>query len=156
MSNTTAPIFPQKAVLAVAALMVISVLMIGFTRLAGYEPDSSLPTTTSDAKRFIKAEDASEGRVIVSDAKTGEEITTFHHGEGSFFRAALRALVNNRKHLGRPVDGDFRLESYNGRQLFLIDDTTGIVLPLNAFGPANTAVFAAFMSNQKNKKGEGL
>jgi putative photosynthetic complex assembly protein len=154
MADLTAPIFPQKPVLAVAALMVVSVLMIGSMRLLDYRPDTSLPTTSATTSRFISAEDASEGRVIVRDSKTGDEITTFHRGEGSFFRAALRALVNNRKHRGLAVAGDFRLENHNGQQLFLIDDTTGKVLSLNAFGPANTAVFAAFMSNAK--KGEGL
>jgi putative photosynthetic complex assembly protein len=149
MADLAAPIFPQKPVIAVAGLMMVTVLLVGSMRLAGYHPDPTLPTTTSDAARFIKAEDASEGRVIVRDAKTGEELTTFHRGEGSFFRAALRALVNTRKHMGLPVGGDFRLESHNGSQLFLIDDTSGKVLPLNAFGPANTAVFAAFMSNPK-------
>jgi putative photosynthetic complex assembly protein len=149
MPDLIAPIFPQKSVMAVAAMMFVTLLLIGSMRLAGYHPDATLPITISDAARFIKAQDASEGRVIVSDAKTGEEITTFHRGEGSFFRAALRALVNNRKHMGLPVDGDFRLESYDGYKLFLIDDTSGKVLPLNAFGPANTAVFAAFMSNHK-------
>jgi putative photosynthetic complex assembly protein len=149
MTDLTAPIFPQKPVMAVAGLMMVTVLLIGSMKLAGYQPDKTLPSSVSDASRTIRAEDASEGRVIVSDAKTGEIIATYHRGEGSFFRAALRALVNTRKHMGLSVGGDFRLESHNGSQLFLIDDTSGKVLPLNAFGPANTAVFAAFMSNPK-------
>jgi putative photosynthetic complex assembly protein len=149
MTDLTAPIFPQKPVIAVAGLMLVTVLLIGTMKLVGYHPDPTLPATPPDASRTIKVEDASEGRVIVSDAKTGETITTYHRGEGSFVRAALRALVNTRKHMGLAVGGDFRLESHNGQKLYLIDDTSGKVLPLNAFGPANTAVFAAFMSNPK-------
>ena len=62
--------------------------------------------------------------------------------------------MNDRRHKGIPLEGDFRLERHNGNQLFLIDEATGKTLSLNAYGPANTAAFAAFMSNQK--KGEGL
>jgi hypothetical protein len=61
--------------------------------------------------------------------------------------------VNDRKKKGIKTTDDFRLEVHKGPQLFLIDQASGRTISLNAFGPTNTAVFAALMSNQK---GEGL
>jgi putative photosynthetic complex assembly protein len=154
MSDTTAPIISQKPFAAIFVALAITVVAIGAARLSGYQAPLSLPTKTPDYSRVLQFEDAPKGTVIVRDATTGEQVASFGRGEGSFVRATLRALVNDRKHKGIPLEGDFRLERRNGNQLFLIDEATGKTLSLNAYGPANTAAFAAFMSNQK--KGEGL
>ena len=67
-------------------------------------------------------------------------------------RVALRALVHDQQHQGFDAQTPFRLERQAGGQLFLIDEATGKALALNAFGPANAAAFAAFLSTPK---GEG-
>jgi putative photosynthetic complex assembly protein len=157
MSDTTAPMISQKPFAAVVAVLAVSVLVIGVARLSGYQPPQILPAGAADESRVLKFEDTSRGVVSVRDAKTGESIASFGRGEGSFVRATLRALVNDRRHKGIPLEGDFRLERHTvssaGTQLYLIDEATGKTLSLNAYGPDNTAAFAAFMSNQK--KGEG-
>jgi putative photosynthetic complex assembly protein len=164
MSDTSGvpTMISQKPFAAVLAVLAISVLAIGVARLSGFEPKPSRPLTAADASRVLKFEDTARGVVSVMDAKSGELIASFGRGEGSFVRATLRALVNDRRHKGIPLKGDFRLESHTvssagssaGTQLYLIDEATGKTLSLNAYGPDNTAAFAAFMSNQK--KGEGL
>lgn len=155
MSDTAAaPIISQKPFAAIFVALALTVVAIGSARLSGYQPPSVLPAQTPDVARVLQFEDAPQGTVIVRDVKTGEQIASFGRGEGSFVRATLRALVNDRRHKGIPLEGDFRLERHNGNQLYLIDEATGKTLSLNAYGPANTAAFAAFMSNQK--KGEGL
>lgn len=153
MAGTIAPIFPQRSFTAVAAVLAITVLAVGGARLGGYRPPSSVPVGSADSTRLLQFEDAAQGVVIVRDAATRETIATFGRGEGSFVRATLRALVHDRQRKGASLDEEFRLESHGGNQLFLIDEATGKALSLNAFGPANTAAFAAFMSNQR--KGEG-
>jgi putative photosynthetic complex assembly protein len=153
MSGTTAPIISQKPFAAIFIALALTVLAIGASRLSGYQPPASMPAEPSDATRVLKFEDAPQGTVIVSDAETGELITSFGRGEGSFVRATLRALVHDRQHKGISTEGHFRLERHAGPQLFLIDEASGKTLSLNAFGPDNTAAFAAFMSTQK--KGEG-
>lgn len=152
MSGAAAQMIPTKPFAAIMAGLVLTMAVIGAARLAGFEPPSSLPQTEPAAIRLLQFEDAIQGTVIVRDARTQEIIDSFGRGEGSFVRATLRALVNHRKHQGIPLEGDFRLERHDNGQLFLIDEATAKTISLNAFGPANTAVFAAFMST---KKGEG-
>jgi putative photosynthetic complex assembly protein len=154
MSATTAPMIASRPFAAVFIGLALMVAMIGVARLSGYEAPSSLPQQVADETRVLNFEDAPQGTVNVRDVKTGEIIASFGRGEGSFVRATLRALVNNRRHQGIPLEGNFRLERHAGPQLFLIDEATGKTISLNAFGPSNTAAFAAFMSN--TNKGEGL
>ena len=129
-------------------------LLIGAFRLAGYQPPPTLPTDPASQVRELQVTDSAEGSVTVRDVKTGETIVQYQRGQGSFFRATLRTLVHDRMRKGLTLDGNFRLETHMGNQLYLIDEVSGKALAMNAFGPANTAVFTALMSNQK--KGEGL
>lgn len=154
MSGTTAPMISSKPFAAIFVVLALTVGLIGAARLSGYQAPSPLPQQVADETRSLKFEDAPQGTVNVRDAKTGVMIATFGRGEGSFVRATLRALVNDRRHKGIPLEGGFRLERHTGPQLYLIDEATGKAISLNAFGPANTAVFATFMSIKK--KGEDL
>jgi putative photosynthetic complex assembly protein len=154
MSGPTATVISQKPLAAIVTALALTVLAIGVSRLSGYHPPSSLPAQASDETRLLRFEDAPQGVVIVSDATTGKTIATFGRGEGSFVRATLRALVRDRIRKGISKPGDFRLERHAGPQLFLIDEASGKTLSLNAFGPDNTAAFAAFMSNQKTGEGQ--
>jgi putative photosynthetic complex assembly protein len=154
--NTASPIFPHKPMIAVFAALAMLVVVVGGMRLSGFEAQSLKPTVAPDETLVLKVEDGNEGRVVVSDVESGRVIKTFHRGEGSFLRATFRALVNDRKRKGASMQEDFRLERHeaeSGNQFYLIDGATGRAISLNAFGPTNTAVFAALMSNQK---GEGL
>jgi putative photosynthetic complex assembly protein len=154
MSELAHPIVPQKPFAAIVAGLALTVMVIGAARLSGFTPSSSLPVDQPDAARVLKFEDADAGTVVVRDAKSGDVIQSFGVGEGAFLRATLRALVNDRRKQGNKKQGDFRLERHAGGQHYLIDEATGRSISLNAFGPDNSAVFAAFMSNQQ--KGEGL
>jgi putative photosynthetic complex assembly protein len=129
--------------------LMIVVVLIAAARLSGYQPPPSLPGDIASQFMVLKVEDSAEGAVIVRNATTGEKIITYKRGEGSFFRATLRTLVHDRQHKSLNLEGNFRLETHAGGQLFLIDEVSGKTLSMNAFGPANTAVFAALMSNPK-------
>jgi putative photosynthetic complex assembly protein len=153
MAETQAKVFERVPMLATALALATVVALVGLARTNGLRPDVSLPQETAVSQRLLRFEDAPLGRVIVRDAQTHAVIHQFASGEGAFVRATLRALVNDRKKKGITKDDDFRLEAYKGPQLFLIDEASGRTISLNAFGPTNTAAFAAFMSNQK---GEGL
>ena len=154
MSASATQIFETKPFRSIFIGLACVFLLIGGFRLAGYQPPPSLPTEPASQMRELKVEDSAEGSVTVLDAKTGEKIVQYNRGEGSFFRATLRTLVHDRLRKGLTLDGNFRLETHLGNQLFLIDEVSGKTLSMNAYGPANMAVFAALMSNQK--KGEGL
>lgn len=153
MAHSTATIISEKPFAAIFIALGLTVLAIGASQLSGYQPPPILPAVASEETRWLEFEDASQGTVIVRDAKSGETIATFGRGEGSFVRATLRALIHDRIRKGVSKQGDFRLERHAGPQWFLIDEASGKTLSMNAFGPDNTAAFAAFMINQK--KGEG-
>jgi putative photosynthetic complex assembly protein len=140
-------IFPQKAMLGIATALALTIAAIGSARLSGFEPESSLPKQPPLDARTLVFEDAASGRVIVSDALTGQHVRQFNSGEGAFVRATMRALVNDRKRRGITATGNFRLEAHAGKQLFLIDEASGKAISLNAFGPDNAAAFAAFLKN---------
>jgi putative photosynthetic complex assembly protein len=153
---SASPIFPHKPIIAVFGALAALVAIIGIMRLSGYEAEKLKPLSAPEQSLALKVEDGTEGRVIVSDKDSGRVIKTFERGEGSFLRATFRALVNDRKRKGASMSEDFDLvrhETTSGNQFYLIDGSTGRAISLNAFGPDNTAVFAALMSNQK---GEGL
>lgn len=144
---TSKPIksFRPLPMLPTALAMAAVVALIGTARLLGVRPEASLPTSAAFAQRVLSFEDA-KGMVIVRDADTGEIIQQFGKGEGTFVRATLRALVNDRKKQGISKKEDFRLEAHKGPQFYLIDEASGRTISLNAFGPSNTAVFAAFIN----------
>ena len=154
MANTTATIFSPKPFQILFTGLAVMVLGIGAAKLAGYEAPSYKPAEKAEIVRVLTFEDVSPGTVIVRDKTTNETIATFGRGEGSFVRATLRALVHHRQKKGASLTEDFRLERHSNGQLFLIDEATTKAISLNAFGPTNTAAFAAFLSTPN--KGEGL
>ena len=114
MSTNADQMFTTKAFQLIFVGLAAVVLTIGSMRLAGYQPPPSLPNEPALATRILAVTDSDQGTVIVRDAKTGENIATYKHGEGSFFRATLRTLVNDRRHKGLALDGNFRLEVKTG------------------------------------------
>jgi putative photosynthetic complex assembly protein len=140
-------IFPQKAMLGIATALALTIAAIGTARLSGFEPESSLPKQPPEKMRTIAYENADAGRVVISDAQSGEQLKLYASDEGAFVRATMGALLNDRKRRGITATGDFRLEAHAGKQLFLIDEASGKAISLNAFGPDNAAAFAAFLKN---------
>lgn len=141
----TANIFPPRMFLAVVAALTLTLLAIASVRLAGFQPATNLPSEAPLQSRVLKFEDHEKGRVVVRDASDGALIAEFGTGEGAFIRATVRALVNDRKRNSITRSGNFRLAAYSQQQLFLIDEASGRVIALNAFGPTNTAAFAGLM-----------
>jgi putative photosynthetic complex assembly protein len=153
MAQHVQPVMSQKPFYAAIGALALLVAVIATARLMGLQSERALPVLPVDASRLLRFDDADQGTVLVRDAKSGELIQSFGIGEGAFMRATVRALVNDRRHKAITKQGDFRLERRADGQHYLIDEATGRSISLNAFGPDNSAVFAAFMSNQK---GEGL
>jgi putative photosynthetic complex assembly protein len=153
MTQAAAPIFSPKPFQILFTGLAVMVLTIGVARLAGYQAPSYKPSDTVEAARVLKFEDGASGVVIVRDKASGDKVAQFGKGEGSFVRSTLRALVHDRQRKGLTSNQDFRLERHANAQLFLIDEATGKAISLNAFGPDNTAAFAAFLPTPN--KGEG-
>jgi putative photosynthetic complex assembly protein len=153
MTTATAPqVLPNKLFPAIFAGLAAVVVVIGAMRLSGMAPVGHVDTGVAEEVLQLHVEDGKNGDVHVFNAHSGVLLHTYRRAEGSFFRATLRALVNDRRRKGARNEGDFVLERHAGGQLYLIDGVTGKRLTLNAYGPDNSAAFAALMSNQK---GEG-
>jgi putative photosynthetic complex assembly protein len=153
MTTATAPqVLPNKLFGSIIVGLAAMVVVIGVMRLSGMAPIGHVDRGVAEAVLQLRVEDGRNGEVHVFNAQSGVLLQTYRRAEGSFFRATLRALVNDRRRKGTQLEGNFVLERHAGGQLYLIDGVTGKRLTLNAYGPDNSAVFAAFMSNQK---GEG-
>jgi putative photosynthetic complex assembly protein len=150
MNSKAMTILPNKPFAVIFIGLALIVVSVGLARLLGFRPPPSLAVESEAvSERRIQFEDAAPGQVVVRDAATQEIISTFGRGEGTFVRAALRALVNDRRHKGALSEDDFRLELHASGQLYLIDEATGKTISLHAYGPANSAAFAAFLPKQK-------
>jgi putative photosynthetic complex assembly protein len=141
----TTQIFSPKPFQILFAGLGCLVLLIGATKLAGYHAPSFKPVQTAKVVRILTFDDAPSGHVIVRDRTSQKIIADFGRGQGSFVRATLRALVHDQQHKGALLTNAFRLEQHSNGQLFLIDEATTKAISLNAFGPDNTAAFAAFL-----------
>jgi putative photosynthetic complex assembly protein len=146
MSNPAQMIFSPKPFQILFTGLGCLILIIGAAKLTGYQAPSFKPVEKAEIIRILTFDDAPSGQVIVRDKLSQKIIAKFGRGEGSFVRATLRALVHDRQHKGASMTEAFRLERHSNGQLFLIDEATAKAISLNAFGPDNTAAFAAFLS----------
>ena len=93
---------------------------------------------------FFYAAPDEPGVVEVYDWDTQEVLQRIESGEGSFLRGVVRSLVRQRHGLESAI-APFELSLLADRRLIIGDPETGEDIDLNAFGPTNLAVFAAFI-----------
>jgi putative photosynthetic complex assembly protein len=89
--------------------------------------------------------DRSDGAVLVLDSNTGRSVDTIEPGTGGFLRATLRALVRERRQSAIGDEKPFELRRYANGRLELYDTATSRQIVLDAFGPTNSAAFAALL-----------
>jgi putative photosynthetic complex assembly protein len=146
MAAAISPRLPLSGALALAALAVVSV---GAARLSGLEPATLHFEEQAAQTRLLRFEDRADGSVGVIDAKTGQDVAIARPGTNGFLRGALRGLMRERKRAGILEAEPFKLQRFATGQVVMTDLSTGQVVALNAFGPTNAAVFAAFLSTPK-------
>jgi putative photosynthetic complex assembly protein len=134
---------PRAAILAAAALIGFSLVLVAVVRLTGEEvsirPD--VPVLESRALHF---DDATDGTVAVREAG-GEVVHRLAVGEGGFVRATLRGLARERLQLGLDAGAPFLVVHYANGQVLLEDPETGRAIDLRAFGETNLAAFARYL-----------
>lgn len=138
---------PRGLLVALAALVLVSVTGVATVRLSGVEIRS--PDAGPVATRSLRFEDRSDGSVAVIDGKTGLEIERVQ-GEAGFLRGALRALARERRKRELGPEAAFELIARADGRLTLSDPATGERIDLESFGPTNAGTFARLLTAQPN------
>lgn len=136
---------PRKALIAIAALIGFTLLVVVVARLTGYNahqaPDS--PVVKSRDLRFTEGPD---GVVAVADAANGTRIAMLPAGNEGFVRGVLRFMERDRRARHTTADTPFRLAVHADGRMTLTDLGSQRVLELNSFGPTNTGAFSGFLT----------
>jgi putative photosynthetic complex assembly protein len=144
-------VLPRGVLLAIGALVLVSLAGTAVVRLAGisiHEPDAA-----TVASRSLRFDDGADGSVVVIDAATGATAARLT-GEQGFVRGTLRALVRERKQNGvtGPDQQPFQLASHADGRLTLVDPVTGRHIDLESFGPKNAGVFARLLNREADRE----
>jgi putative photosynthetic complex assembly protein len=135
---------PRKALYALMALVVFSLVAVSLARLAGVSPRQA-PVSAVSATIDLRFADRADGAVVVTDARDGSEVAVLPPESNGFVRGVLRSLVRERRASGLGEDAAFSLARHADGRLTLVDPDTGRVIELNSFGPSNEGAFAVLL-----------
>jgi putative photosynthetic complex assembly protein len=141
---------PRGALIAVGALLLVSLVAVGVSRWAGVGFDSRSQAQVV-AERMLRFEDGPDGTIRVIEAGGGEgRLLRVIDREGSgFLRGTLRALARERKLAGAGAQAPFRLVARADGRLTLEDPSTSERVDLESFGRTNAAAFAQLLSGAR-------
>ena len=139
--------FPRGVLIAVAALIGFTIVMVGVARLTGAKM-AQAPLTPEAHSRDIRFVDRKDGSTDVYDVATGQVIQTLAPGGEGFIRGILRSMARQRSGYGVSISEPFHLARRTNGDLTLYDPTTGILLDLRAYGVTNEGSFAALIPPQ--------
>ena len=149
MSAIDSEPFPRAALIAVAAVLSLSIAFAGAARWTGFgsqsfgTPVSSAKPSLSEDLRFA---DNANGSVSVRDGQTNALVATLAPGTQGFVRDVMRGLARDRRMRGIGPATPFRLTQWTTGQVYLEDPATGRRIDLQAFGPTNRAAFLRLLS----------
>lgn len=137
--------FPRAPLLALATLVVASVVTVAAVRLTGVGA-MHVAEAPSIATRAFRFEDRPDGSIDVLDAATGHPVETIAPGTNGFLRGTMRGLARERMRRGIGPAIPFEMVGHADGRLTLVDPGTGRRVDLGSFGPTNAAVFARIMA----------
>lgn len=139
------PVFPRGPLLGAFAVVAVSLIVAAAGR--GTDTGAIEPAGSAVTERELRFEDRSDGAVVVYAGAERRPIDVLM-GENGFLRGTLRGLARARRMEGASPAAPFRLTGWSSGRLTLDDPSTGRRIELDAFGPANTAVFARLLTLQ--------
>jgi len=134
--------FPRWVLMCGGGVIAFTLVSVGLVRLTGNGPDQRAAQATQE--RQLRFEDRPDGSIAVTDARSGETVTSVQ-GEQGFVRGALRALARERKARGLGPEQPFQLMVRADGGLTLYDPATSQRVDLEAFGPTNAGNFARLL-----------
>jgi putative photosynthetic complex assembly protein len=143
-----APSFPRAPLLGAAGLVCLALAGATYGRLSGM--GAAQPVSTAISARYLRFLDRADGAVMIYDAGPQvqrEDVAPIETatGQNGFLRGTLRGFARTRRAEGVGADAPFLLTAWADGRLTLQDPSTGRRADLEAFGPANTAVFARLL-----------
>jgi putative photosynthetic complex assembly protein len=141
--------FPRLPLFGAIALVCVAMGTVAAARLSGTSARMMIHDDAPVASRMLRFEDRKDGSVGILDAITAQDIAVAAPGTNGFLRGTMRGLMRTRKLGEIKATEPFRLELYADGQLVLTDTIVKKPIALNAFGPSNAAVFAAFLPTPK-------
>lgn len=102
------------------------------------------------ARRSLHFADVADGSVLITDATSGNTVTTIPAGgqQGGFVRGVMRGLARERRLSGVGSEPPFTLTKWQDGSLSLLDEGTGRTVDLGGFGSDNSATFAALLKTE--------
>ncbi len=136
---------PLPFLIAAGLLVGCTLIAVGVTQLMKSDPgDNGARSVTVKVLRF---KDEPNGAIGIYTEPGGTRVETVAPGTNGFLRGTLRALARERRLNGIGDEPPFRLVAREDGSLTLDDPATGRSINLNAFGPANSGVFASLLTS---------
>ena len=142
-SHTHANPLPRGLLIAMAALVLVSLAGVSAVRLSGIDIRS--PDAGTVVSRSLRFADLPDGGISVVDARSGQEVQRVQ-GEGGFLRGALRVMSRERRMRELGPEAPFELIGRADGRLTLLDPATGVRIDLESFGPTNAGAFVGLLS----------
>lgn len=144
MNLTSTPFIPRPLLLGAGAMVLASLVLVGYVRVAGISPSVLLDDAPPTVWRHLRFADRADGAVVVTDARSGRTIEVLH-GEQGFVRGTVRGLAQERLRRGLGPEQPFELQVSGTGRLMLYDPATGRRVDLESFGRDNALVFARWV-----------
>lgn len=150
MSAHTTPLrshdaLPRALLAALGALVIASVIGVGFVRLTGIGVVHVADAPAVSVREF-RFEDRADGGITVRDAASGRIVHEVAPETNGFLRGTMRGLARERHRRGIGPEIPFRMIGRADGKLTLEDPATGRRVDLGSFGPTNAAAFAGLMA----------
>jgi len=139
--------FPRKVLIAFAALIGFTLLLVAAARLSGYNASQMPPSPTVES-RDLRFSNRPDGSTLVQDAIDGSTVALLAPGGEGFVRGVLRATDRGRHLAHVAPETPFRLSRLADGRLNLTDLGTQRVIEVRSFGPTNEAAFAVFLKGR--------
>jgi putative photosynthetic complex assembly protein len=142
------PLFGALGVVVFTLLLVLASVWL--------EKDAvALPQAETIQHRDLYFRDATNGKVVVYDAKTKKRLGGFGKGEGAFVRISMRSMAHQRKKREIDLMLPYRLVKLSDGNMKIVDPQSGHSIRLNAFGAVAIDSFAQFLTNQPQEGAQG-
>jgi putative photosynthetic complex assembly protein len=142
--------YPTLPLAAASALVVISLIVVGASRIAGVDrPTADATPVVSAVELFF--EDRDDGAVVVIDASDLEVLEVIEPGADNFIRGTLRSLARARRAVDAANESPVVLRQTATGKLLLSDPVSGREIDLWAFGVTNARAFGRFLPRQQDQ-----
>jgi putative photosynthetic complex assembly protein len=144
MSNPSPELFPRKVLIAFAALLGFSLVLVTTARITGIGI-SHVPPEPVVQSVDLRFEDQADGAIVVAAVADGAVIATLAPGSNQFLRGVRRSMARERRAHRVAEDRPFQIARLADGRHTIRDPDTGRVFELRSFGPTNEGAFAALL-----------